>query len=213
MLEGRNKKSLALDLSKPEGQEVVRRLVAEADVFITNFPPSVRKKLGVTYKDLAPLNDRLIYASFTGYGETGAEADKPGFDSNAWWARSGLMDLVRETNETTPARSMPGMGDHPCAMSLFAGIVTALYQRERTGKGTQVMSNLMVNGIWSNGIYAQAALVRRNIPAAPAAPPRAECRHQPLQVQRRPLDHPVAPQRREAVADLREGHQSRRPGR
>ncbi|MCP4618013.1 MAG: CoA transferase, partial [Bradyrhizobium sp.] len=131
---------------------------AECDVFITNFPPPVRKKLGVTYKDLAPLNDRLIYASFTGYGETGAEADKPGFDSNAWWARSGLMDLVRETDETTPARSMPGMGDHPCAMSLFAGIVTALYQREKTGKGTQVMSNLMVNGIWSNGIYAQAAL-------------------------------------------------------
>ena len=158
MLEGRNKKSLALDLSKPEGQAVLRKLAAEADVFITNFPPPVRKKLGVTWKDLAPLNDRLIYASFTGYGETGAEADKPGFDSNAWWARSGLMDLVRETNDTVPARSMPGMGDHPCAMSLFAGIVTALYQREKTGKGTQVMSNLMVNGIWSNGIYAQAAL-------------------------------------------------------
>jgi crotonobetainyl-CoA:carnitine CoA-transferase CaiB-like acyl-CoA transferase len=65
---------------------------------------------------------------------------------------------VRETNDTVPARSMPGMGDHPCAMSLFAGIVTALNQREKTGKGTQVMSNLMVNGIWSNGIYAQAAL-------------------------------------------------------
>ncbi|MES2599793.1 MAG: CoA transferase [Pseudomonadota bacterium] len=158
MLEGRNKKSLALDLSKPEGQAVLRKLAAECDVFITNFPPPVRKKLGVTWKDLAPLNDRLIYASFTGYGEIGAEADKPGFDSNAWWARSGLMDLVRETDESTPARSMPGMGDHPCAMSMFAGIVTALYQRERTGKGTQVMSNLMVNGIWSNGIYAQAAL-------------------------------------------------------
>ncbi|MDO8978957.1 MAG: CoA transferase [Afipia sp.] len=158
MLEGRNKKSLALDLSKSEGQAVLRKLAADCDVFITNFPPPVRKKLGVTYKDIAPLNDRLVYASFTGYGEIGAEADKPGFDSNAWWARSGLMDLVRETDESTPARSMPGMGDHPCAMSMFAGIVTALYQRERTGKGTQVMSNLMVNGIWSNGIYAQAAL-------------------------------------------------------
>ncbi|MEW6768695.1 MAG: CoA transferase [Pseudomonadota bacterium] len=158
MLQGRNKKSLALDLSKPEGQAVLRKLVAEADVFITNFPPQVRKKLGVTYKDLHHLNPRLIYASFTGYGETGAEADKPGFDSNAWWARSGLMDLVRETDETTPARSMPGMGDHPCAMALFSGIVTALYQREKTGKGTEVRSNLMANGIWSNGIYAQAAL-------------------------------------------------------
>ena len=95
LLEARNKKSLALDLSKPEGQAVLRKLAAEADVFITNFPPPVRKKLGVTWKDLAPLNSRLVYASFTGYGETGAEADKPGFDSNAWWARSGLMDLVR----------------------------------------------------------------------------------------------------------------------
>ncbi|MBI3699060.1 MAG: CoA transferase [Afipia sp.] len=158
MLQGRNKKSLALDLSKPEGQAVLRKLVADADVFITNFPPPVRKKLGVAYKDLHHLNPRLIYASFTGYGETGAEADKPGFDSNAWWARSGLMDLVRETDETTPARSMPGMGDHPCAMALFSGIVTALYQREKTGKGSEVRSNLMANGIWSNGIYAQAAL-------------------------------------------------------
>ncbi len=95
MLEARNKKSLALDLSKPEGQAVLHRLVAEADVFITNFPPAVRERLGVTYAELAPLNERLIYASFTGYGEKGEEANKPGFDSNAYWARSGLMDLVR----------------------------------------------------------------------------------------------------------------------
>src|ERR1700738_4929617 len=69
MLESRNKKSLALDLSKPEGQAVLYRLVAESDVFITNFPPAVRGRLGVTYAELAPLNERLIYASFTGYGE------------------------------------------------------------------------------------------------------------------------------------------------
>ena len=158
MLEGRNKKSLALDLSKPDARTVLQKLVADADVFITNFPPPVRKRLGISYSDLKPLNERLIYASFTGYGETGAEAEKPGFDSNAWWARSGLMDLVREHNETVPARSMPGMGDHPCAISMFAAIVTALYRRERTGQGAHVKSNLMANGIWSNGIYAQAAL-------------------------------------------------------
>lgn len=68
MLEARNKRSLALDLAKPEGKEVLRKLVAEADVFITNFPPPVRARLGVAYTDLAPLNERLIYASFTGYG-------------------------------------------------------------------------------------------------------------------------------------------------
>jgi formyl-CoA transferase len=158
MLEARNKKSLALDLTKPEAQAVLHRLVAEADVFITNFPPVVREKLGVTYATLAPLNARLIYASFTGYGEKGEEANKPGFDSNAYWARSGLMDLVRADTNTTPARSVAGMGDHPCAMALYGAIVTALYKRERTGKGAHVASNLMANGVWAASVLAQAKL-------------------------------------------------------
>jgi crotonobetainyl-CoA:carnitine CoA-transferase CaiB-like acyl-CoA transferase len=141
LLESRNKRSLALDLSGPEGRAVLYRLVAEADVFITNFPPGVRQRLGITYEELKPLNARLVYASFTGYGEKGEEADKPGFDSNAYWARSGLMDLVRADENTTPARS-----------------ITALYKRERTGKGSHVSSNLMANGIWAAGVLAQAKL-------------------------------------------------------
>jgi crotonobetainyl-CoA:carnitine CoA-transferase CaiB-like acyl-CoA transferase len=112
----------------------------------------------MAYATLAPLNERLIYASFTGYGEKGEEANKPGFDSNAYWARSGLMDLVRADTNTTPARSVAGMGDHPCAMALYGAIVTALYKRERTGKGSHVSSNLMANGIWANGVLAQAKL-------------------------------------------------------
>jgi crotonobetainyl-CoA:carnitine CoA-transferase CaiB-like acyl-CoA transferase len=158
MLESRNKKSLALDLGKPEGQAVLRRLVAGADVFITNFPPAVRGRLGIAYEELGPLNARLIYASFTGYGEKGEEANKPGFDSNAYWARSGLMDLVRADLDTTPARSVAGMGDHPCAMALYGAIVTALYKRERTGNGSHVSSNLMANGVWASGVLAQAKL-------------------------------------------------------
>ena len=159
MLESRNKKSLALDLTKPEAQAVLYRLVAEADVFITNLPPLVRGKLGITHGHLAHLNDRLIYASFTGYGEKGEEANKPGFDSNAYWARSGLMDLVRADENTTPARSIAGMGDHPCAMAFYGAIVTALYKRERTGKGSHVRSNLMANGVWAASVLAQAKLV------------------------------------------------------
>jgi crotonobetainyl-CoA:carnitine CoA-transferase CaiB-like acyl-CoA transferase len=159
LLEARNKKSLALDLAKPEAQAVLYRLVAESDVFITNMPPQVRAKLGITYDHLAHLNDRLIYASFTGYGEKGEEANKPGFDSNAYWARSGLMDLVRADEHTTPARSIAGMGDHPCAMAFYGAIVTALYKRERTGKGSHVSSNLMANGVWAASVLAQAKLV------------------------------------------------------
>src|SRR6188768_1168746 len=158
MLEARNKRSLALDLSKTEGQAVLHKLAGEADVFITNYPPQVRARLGITYDHLAPNNDRLIYASFTGYGEKGEEANKPGFDSNAYWARSGLMDLVRADEHTTPARSIAGMGDHPCAMAFYGAIVTALYKRERTGKGSHVASNLMANGIWAASVLAQAKL-------------------------------------------------------
>ncbi len=159
LLEARNKKSLALDLSKPEGQAVLHRLAAQADVFITNYPPQVRERLGITHAHLAPHNERLIYASFTGYGEKGEEANKPGFDSNAYWARSGLMDLVRADEHTTPARSIAGMGDHPCAMAFYGAIVTALYKRERTGKGSHVSSNLMANGVWAASVLAQAKLV------------------------------------------------------
>jgi crotonobetainyl-CoA:carnitine CoA-transferase CaiB-like acyl-CoA transferase len=159
MLEARNKRSLALDLTKKEARDVLYRLVAESDVFITNMPPQVRTKLGITYDHLAHLNERLIYASFTGYGEKGEEANKPGFDSNAYWARSGLMDLVRADEHTTPARSIAGMGDHPCAMAFYGAIVTALYQRERTGKGSHVSSNLMANGVWAASVLAQAKLV------------------------------------------------------
>jgi formyl-CoA transferase len=158
LLESRNKRSLALDLSRAEGQSVLHRLAADADVFITNYPPAVRERLGITYDHLAPQNTRLIYASFTGYGEKGEEANKPGFDSNAYWARSGLMDLVRADIHTTPARSIAGMGDHPCAMAFYGAIVTALYKRERTGKGSHVSSNLMANGVWAASVLAQAKL-------------------------------------------------------
>src|ERR1700749_4997023 len=101
LLENRNKRGLALDLSKPEGQAVLHKLAEQVDVFITNYPPQVRANLGLTFGHLAPKNERLIHASFTGYGEKGEEANKPGFDSNAYWARSGLMDLVGADLDTT----------------------------------------------------------------------------------------------------------------
>jgi len=167
MLESRNKQGLALDLSKADGQAVLYRMVPRADVFITNFPPAVRRRLGIAYKDLAPLNERLVYASFTGYGENGQEANKPGFDSNAWWARSGMMDLVRPDHAGPPARSLPGMGDHPSALALFGAIVSALYRRERTGKGAHVGTSLMANGVRSNGLMVQARLCGATIPTRP----------------------------------------------
>ncbi|WP_296227625.1 CaiB/BaiF CoA transferase family protein [Ralstonia sp. UBA689] len=158
LLDNRSKRGLALDIAQPEGLAVLERLVREADVFITNLPLAVRNKLGISHDALSALNDRLVYASFTGYGEVGAEASKPGFDMTAWWARSGLMDGVRSDAESPPTRANTGMGDHSSAMALFAAIVTGLYERERTGRGTQVGSSLVANGLWSNGFMIQAAL-------------------------------------------------------
>ncbi len=158
LLDSRSKRGLALNLGTPEGQQVLHELVADADVFVTNYPLRVRDKLRIDYDTLSSLNDRLVYASFTGYGEHGPEAAKPGFDATSYWARSGMMDTVRASADSTPARAVVGQGDHPSAMTLYAGIVTALYQRQQTGLGTKVSSSLHANGLWANSYMATAAL-------------------------------------------------------
>ncbi len=157
-LDSRNKRSVAVDLKQPDGLAILYRLIAAADVFITNYPLPVRRRLKLDYEAISPLNARLIYASFTAYGEHGPEADKTGFDATAWWARSGLMDLVRADADATPARSVAGMGDHPSASALFGAIATALYRRERTGRGGMVSSSLLSNGLWANGFLVQGQL-------------------------------------------------------
>ncbi|MFT3952917.1 MAG: CoA transferase [Piscinibacter sp.] len=160
----RSKRGLALKLGTPEGDRVMRRLAAGADVFITNYPFPVRRRLGIDAATLTGLNERLIYASFSAYGETGAEADKPGFDSNAFWARSGLMDQVRADSSLPPARSVPGLGDNPSGVALFGAIAAGLYQRCQTGRGGHVSSHLLANGLWANSYLTQARLAGATIP-------------------------------------------------
>jgi crotonobetainyl-CoA:carnitine CoA-transferase CaiB-like acyl-CoA transferase len=163
----RNKRGLALDLKAPEGRAILERLVSQADIFVTNFPLPVRERLRTRYADFAAKYPRLIYASLTAYGEAGPEGDKTGFDTTAYWARSGLMDEVRADHSALPARSVPGMGDHPTASALFGGIAAALYRRERTGQGGEVRANLMNAGMWANTFLIQAALCGATIPPRP----------------------------------------------
>ena len=157
LLDARNKKSVVLDLAIREARDALLALVARADVFLTNQPPARIERLRLGYGELSAVNPRLVYASLTGYGDEGEEANKLGFDINAWWARSGLMDVVRAPG-APPAGSVPGMGDHPSAMTLFGAVMLALYQRERTGRGAKVSSSLLSNGAWANAILIQAAL-------------------------------------------------------
>lgn len=157
VLDARNKQSVVLDLAVPASRPVLEALVRRADVLVTNFAPARLARFRLRWADLEPLNPRLVYASLTGYGDRGPEADKPAYDLNAWWARSGLMDLVRPI-DGPPSPSMPGMGDHPTGAALFGAIMLGLYHRERTGRGLSVSTSLLGNGAWSNGILLQALL-------------------------------------------------------
>src|SRR5882724_2762680 len=153
----RNKRSLTLDLKSPSASAVLERLVKWADVFIVNTPHPARKKLKLEYEDVAQWNPRLIYADLTGYGEKGPDASLPGFDLTAYWARSGLLSMTRDAG-APPTLPPSGSGDHATAVTLYSAIVTALYRRERTGKGSYVTTSLLAAGVWACGVFIQAAL-------------------------------------------------------
>ncbi|EHP43403.1 L-carnitine dehydratase/bile acid-inducible protein F [Cupriavidus basilensis OR16] len=156
-LTNRNKRSIAIDLKSSEAREVLVRLVQWADVVVVNFPPRVKASLGVTYAALSPLNPKLIYADITGYGSEGPEADTPGFDVTAYWARSGLMEVTHDAG-SPPTLPIPGIGDHATATTLYAAIVTALYVRATTGKGSHVSTSLIANGIWAAAAWVEGGL-------------------------------------------------------
>src|ERR1700730_15062750 len=162
-LTSRNKKSVALDLGRPEGREALVRLVRTADVFLTNYQRTLLEKFRLTWEDLSPVNERLIYAHLTGYGDAGVDADDPAFDALAYWARSGLMMSVTGT-DGSPSAPRPGMGDHPTSMSLFGAIMLGLYRRERTGRGSRVTTSLLASGAWANACDIQAKLCNAVFP-------------------------------------------------
>jgi len=156
-LDNRNKRGMALDLKSPDAKKVLEKLVQWADVLVVNFPLPVRRRLKLTYEDVAPWNSRLIYADLSGYGDEGPDASLPGFDITAFWARSGLLALTRDAG-APPTLPPSGSGDHATAVGLYAAIVTALYRREQTGHGSHVTTSLLASGAWSSAMYIQAAL-------------------------------------------------------
>ena len=156
-LTSRNKRSLALDLNQEASRAVMYRLIEGADVIVVNFFDDQLKRYGLTYEQLKARNPRLIFARLTAFGSRGPDARKRGFDSTGWWARTGLMDLVRDKGQA-PVMGAPGFGDHSSAMSLFSAIMLGLYRRELTGAGCQVETSLLANGVWANGMQVQGAI-------------------------------------------------------
>ena len=163
----RGKRSLALDLTSPEGLEILHKLIASSDVFLTNKLPSVREKLTVGVDDVRAHNPAIIYVRGTGQGERGPDADKGSYDSLAFWARSGIaMGAKRPEYDLVPVPPAPGFGDSIGAMTIAGGIMGALFHRERTGEATIVDVSLLGVGLWAMG-QAMALSLILGVPWAP----------------------------------------------
>ncbi len=150
-LYNRGKKSVAVDVNQPEGVALVERLIATADVFITNMRPQFLQRVGLDHATLLARHPRLVYASLTAYGLEGPDRDAPGFDMAAFSGRSGLVDRATPPGAQPPI--LPGgVGDNVTAITLVSGIMAALFHRERTGQGQLVSTSLLRTGIYSIGM-------------------------------------------------------------
>ena len=166
----RGKKSLALDLTSPDGLEILYKLAATSDVFLTNKLPSVREKLHLDVDTIRAYNPNIIYVRGTGQGERGPDADKGSYDALAFWARSGVaVGAQRPEYDLVPIPPAPGFGDSIGAMTIAGGIMGALFHRERTGETTTVDVSLLGTGLWAMGQALALSLVLNRPWRPPAA--------------------------------------------
>jgi len=147
-MDNRNKRSIVLDLARPEGLAVALELLDAADVFLTNVRPAGLGRLGLDPQSLLARNERLIYASITGYGLEGPEADRAAYDIAAFWARSGIAASLM-TPGGTPPFQRGGMGDHNTGLAAAGAVAAALFARERTGRGQLVATSLLREGMYT----------------------------------------------------------------
>jgi crotonobetainyl-CoA:carnitine CoA-transferase CaiB-like acyl-CoA transferase len=156
----RGKRSLGLDLTSPDGLEILHKLAATCDVFLTNKLPGVREKLKITVDEIRVHNPNIIYVRGTGQGERGPDADKGSYDALAFWARAGVaVGAQRPEYDLVPVPPAPGFGDSIGAMTIAGGIMGALFHRERTGEPTVVDVSLLGTGLWAMGQAMALSLV------------------------------------------------------
>ncbi len=149
-LDNRGKKAIAINTSTPQGAELVKKLVADADVFLTNIRPAQLEKQGLDYTGLRAANPKLVYASVTGFGLEGEERDKPGFDTAAFWAKSGLAWMMMPKG-ASPVPLRVAVGDHVTGLSTASGILAALLRARESGKGCLVESSLVRSAAYAVG--------------------------------------------------------------
>ncbi len=143
-----NKRGLALNLKTDEGKAILGKMLETADVFVSSYRTGALKRLGLDYDTLSKKYPQLIWAQINGFGDFGPAKDNPGFDTVAFWARSGTMMDIAE-KDTSPINPPIGFGDATTSCSLSGGICAALYQKAKTGKGCKVMVSLFSQAIWN----------------------------------------------------------------
>ena len=147
-MDNRNKRSVVLDLTTPEGQDSARALLEDADVFVTNIRAAALQRIGLDFEAVARMNPHLVYGLITGYGDEGPDADRPAYDVAAFWARAGLAHLLTRPGQTPPFQR-GGMGDHTAGTTLAGAICAALVARARTGEGQLVTTSLYRQGAYT----------------------------------------------------------------
>jgi len=157
-LDNRNKKSIVLDLSAPDGMDVALQLIDSADVFVTNLRAGALQRLGLGHEVLLQRNPRLIYGGISGYGTEGDDVDRPAYDIAAFWARSGIASLLTPEGSDPPFQR-GGMGDHGTGLAAAAAISAALFAREKSGEGQYVSTSLYRQGAYTIGFDINIALL------------------------------------------------------
>ena len=148
--DNRGKRSVVLDLRADEGRRALEQLLARADVFVTNLRPGALERLGLAPGALRERHPRLVVGTLTGYGWSGADRDRAGYDVSAFWARPGIAAMLNPAGEPPPG-IRPGLGDRTAAANLVAGVLAALLQRQRTGEGAVVDVSLLRSGTYAIG--------------------------------------------------------------
>ena len=162
-LDNRGKRSITVALDRPGGPELVLRLAKGTDIFITNLQPHRGERYGLSYDAVRAVNPRVIYTLLTGYGSEGPDADRPGFDYAAFWARSGLMGLLGEP-PSPPPLCRGGQGDHTTCLNILAAVLAALRLRDQSGEAQRVEVTLQASGMWTLAADLAAALAAKQQP-------------------------------------------------
>lgn len=133
-MDNRGKRGIAVAINTEQGAALVRRLVADADVFVTNLLPGRQQRYGLDAGTLRAANQRLVHATLSGYGSEGPDTERPGYDLTAFFGRGAILDAMTEAEAETPPRLRPAQGDHTAALSLLASILAALRVVDATGE-------------------------------------------------------------------------------